>query len=69
MFKYKIDILTELSNHGYNTVMIRKNKLLGKATLQDIRKNKIVGIKSLDVLCNLLDCQIGDIIEHIKDEK
>ena len=69
MFKYKIDILTELSNHGYNTVMIRKNKLLGEATLQDIRKNKIVGIKSLDVLCNLLDCQIGDIIEHIKDEE
>ena len=68
MFKYKIDILTELSNHGYNTTMIRKNKLLGEATLQDIRKNKIVGINSLDKICNLLDCQIGDIIEHVKDE-
>ena len=68
MFKYKIDVLQSLKNKGYNTYQIRAQKLLNEGTLTDIRNDKVVGIKSLDKICNLLDCQIGDIIEHIKDE-
>lgn len=68
MFKYKIDVLQSLKNKGYNTYQIRAQKLLNEGTLTDIRNDKVVGIKSLDKICNLLDCQIGDIIEHVKDE-
>ena len=67
MFKYKIDVLQSLKNKGYNTYQIRAQKLLNEGTLTDIRNDKVVGIKSLDKICNLLDMQIGDIIEHIKD--
>ena len=68
MFKYKIDVLQSLKDKGYNTYLIRSEKLLNESALQSFRTGKIVGIKILDSLCSLLDCQIGDIIEHVKDE-
>lgn len=69
MFKYKIDVLQSLKDRGYSTYQIRVQKLLNERTLTDIRSGKVVGIHTLDKICNLLDCQIGDIIEHIKDEE
>lgn len=69
MFRYKIDVLEALKAKGFNTYRIRTEKLLNESALQSFRTGKIVGIKSLDMLCNLLDCQIGNIIEYIKEEE
>ena len=67
MFIYKMDILQALKEHGYNTNKWRTDKLLGESAIQALRKGKIVGITSLDVICTLLNCQLSDIIEHTND--
>lgn len=67
MFRYKIDILKSLKECGYTTYRIRQEKLLGENVLTYIRKGEIVAIKSLDTICTLLNCDIGDVIEHIKE--
>lgn len=66
MLKYKIDVLQAITDAGYTSYQIRKEKLLGENALQAIRENKMVGIKALDQLCSLLDLQPGDIIEYKK---
>lgn len=33
--------------------------------LDKLRHNKNVQVRSLDMLCSILDCDFGDIIEHI----
>ena len=66
MFKYKINVMEALAAAGYSSYQLRINKILGEASIQNIRDGKIVGIKALDQLCTLLDLQPGDIIEHIK---
>jgi len=63
--QYKVDILTELKRAGYSTYHIRKNKLLGEAVLQNIREQKLISWENINVICRLLDCQPGDIIEYI----
>ena len=68
MLKYKIDVLAALAAAGYNTNYIRKNKLIGEASLQDIRQGKVVGIKYLEKICSLLDLQPGDVIEYQKED-
>lgn len=68
MLKYKIDVMEALKKAGYNTSIIRKEKLLGENSLQNIRENKVIGIIALDKICTLLKCQPGDIIEWIPDE-
>ncbi len=68
MLRYKIDVIEALTASGYTSYRIRKEKLIGEASLQDIRQGKVVGIKALDQLCSLLDLQPGDIIEYRKEE-
>lgn len=66
MLTYKIDVLKNLKNAGYNTTRLRKEKLLGENAIQYIRNGKPVGAKALDKICELLDCQPGDILEYKK---
>lgn len=64
---YKKDILAALKDKGYNTNRLRKEKLLGESTIQQLRENKLVSWTNVDRICKLLDCQIGDILERKED--
>ena len=61
---YKIDVLQELKNKGYSTYKIRKEKLLGEKTIQNLREQKPINWETIEILCKLLECQPGDIIEY-----
>ncbi len=41
---------------------------ISRGQLDRIKQNENITTNTLDVLCNILDCQVGDITEHIKDE-
>lgn len=66
---YKINILESLKRKGYNTTKLRKEKLLAESTIQQLRENKLVSWKNIDRICELLNCQIGDILEYVKERK
>ncbi len=65
--KYKIDILAELKKKGYSSTRIREEKLIGQSYLQQLRHGELVSWKVLDVICSLLECQPGDLIEYVAD--
>ena len=65
--KYKIDIIAALKEAGYNTSRIRKEKIMGEAMLQKIRRGQMVSWAILETICDLLDCQPGDLIEYVKE--
>ena len=65
--KYKVDIIQKLKEAGYNTNRIRNDKIMGEAMLQKIRHGELVSWKTIDTLCSLLDCQVGDLVEYVKD--
>jgi len=57
-----------LKEKGYSTYRIRKEKLMGQGTLTAI-KNGTGGLdaKTIAHLCEVLECQPGDIMEYVKD--
>lgn len=67
--KYKIDVLDALKRKGYNTNRIRNEKLLSQSTLQKLRLGQGLSWENLETLCELLECDIGDIIEFVPREK
>lgn len=69
MIKYKIDILSSLKQKGYSTYKIKQEKIFNQSQLQQIRDNKLLTQEALNKLCSLLDCQPGDILEYVPDEK
>ncbi len=62
--KYKIDVLSELRAKGYSQNRIRNEKLIGQATLTQLRHGELVSWKTIEMICRLLECQPGDILEY-----
>ncbi len=65
--KYKIDIMDALKNCGYTSYKLRKEKIIGERQLQQIRNGEIISNAILNKLCELLNCQPGDILEYVPD--
>lgn len=66
--KYKINVLSALKEKGYSTYKIRKEKLFGEATLQKFRNSELVSWENLNTLCQLLNCQPGNIVGYVPEE-
>lgn len=49
-------------------VSVRKAAGISPVTFTKIKKNEIVSLNVLLKLCKVLDCEIGDVIELVKDE-
>lgn len=67
MIRYKIDIMDALKAKGYTSYKLRHEKIFGEATMTKFRKKEYINFCNLNLLCELLDCQPGDIIEYVKD--
>ena len=61
---YKMDVIAALKEAGFSSYRIRKEKLLGEATLQRIRNGELVSWENIATVCKLLSCQPGDIVEY-----
>ncbi len=66
--RYKTDVMAELKKKGYSSTKIREEKLIGQSYLQQLRHQELVSWKTIDTICALLDCQVGDIVEYVKDD-
>lgn len=67
MLKYKINVLETLKESGYNTTRLRKEQIVGESAIQSLRKGEMVGIKTLEKICDILDMQPGNIIKYVED--
>lgn len=65
--QFKIDVLEALKEKGFTTYTLRKNNLLSQSTIQKLREGKGLAWENIERLCELLDCQPGDLIEFEKD--
>ena len=61
---YSCDILEMLKAKGYTSYRMRKEKLISQGALQKIREGKMLSWHELDQICNLLQCQPGDLVRH-----
>jgi len=60
-------LLVRMKAAGITTYKIRKDNLMGQATLQTIKKGGDIDTRTINKLCALLNCQPGDILEYVKD--
>ena len=65
--RYKMDVLAALKAAGYSSTRIRNEKLIGQATLQQLRHGEIVSWATINTICRLLQCQPGDIVEYVEE--
>ncbi len=66
--EYKIDVLKALKEAGYSSSKLRKDKIIGEATIQRLRHKQSVSFEVLSKICDLLNCNIEDILIYVKDD-
>lgn len=70
MLKYKFDILPALKKAGYTSYTIKVNNTFSQSTLTKFRNNDTtINLTNIDIVCKLLNCQPGDILEYVPDQK
>ena len=65
---YKMDILAALKTHGYITIRLRKEKLLAEGVIQSLREGKAISLQNVAKICELLECEPGDILVMVDEE-
>lgn len=68
MLIYKIDVMETLKENGWNATRLYKERPISQAAVQKIRKGEMIGIKTLEKLCDMLDMQPGNIIKNVEAE-
>ena len=63
MFSYKIDVLKALSERGYTSTRMRKEKIMSEATMQNLRKGKGITTDTINTICIILRCQPSVLLE------
>ena len=61
---YTIDVLEALSKAGYTSYRLRKDKIMGERTIQQLRTGQSVSWATIALICKLLNCQPGDILGY-----
>lgn len=64
-----IDISRKLSEAGWTTYRLRKEKKIGNATMQRIKNNQSISTDTIGIICELCNCQPGDLMMYIKEGK
>ncbi len=69
IFRYRVDVLDALRKAGYNSTRIRHEGLINQTALQKLRRGKMISWAQLGRVCNLLDCELSDLIERVPGEQ
>ena len=64
MIVYKIDVMNAVKNAGYSSYRLRKEKIMGESMMQHIRQGELMSWEALSKVCEMLNCQPGDILEY-----
>ena len=66
MISYK-PLLIILVKKDLNLTQLKDGIKVSSSTIAKIKKNEYISTRVIDDICNFLNCEIEDVIEHIKN--
>jgi putative transcriptional regulator len=58
-----------LKSRGYSSTYWLRQNGLHPATVNKLKRNERVNTDTINLLCRLLDCQPGDIMEYVEEKE
>ena len=62
--RYKANILDLLTKAGYNTYVLRRDKILGQSTIKALRYNKSISLDTAIKIAKLLGATVDELFEE-----
>lgn len=63
------DILGKLTDAGYTTYKLQKEKIIPNSTMTRLRQNLPISTETLDIICTLCECQPGELLAWVPDKR
>lgn len=60
-------LLNLLKERGITSYTLKRDNIIGQATFKKIKEGGDIDTRTIAKLCQLLDCQPGDILEYAPD--
>jgi len=57
-----------MKNKGVTQYALIKKYNISPAQITRLKRNESVSTHTIEVFCKILDCQVSDIMEYIKDD-
>ena len=57
-----------MKEKGISQYALIKNYHISPAQITRLKRNESVSTHTIEMFCKILDCNVGDIVEYIKDE-
>ena len=57
-----------MKRKGLSTYALIKNYSFSRGTLDSLKQNRNISTATLNDLCNILQCDVEDVLRHIPDE-
>jgi len=67
MISYK-NLWETMKNKGVTQYALIKKYNISPAQITRLKRNESVSTHTIEVFCKILDCQVSDIMEYIKDD-
>ena len=67
MLKYKFEPLEALKEKGLSSYQLRRGGMLSEGCIQSLRDLRPISWSNIEKLCQLLECQPGDLLEYVPD--
>ncbi|MFV0401237.1 MAG: helix-turn-helix domain-containing protein [Oscillospiraceae bacterium] len=57
-----------MKEKGITTYTLRRKWNISGGTIDRLRKNQHISTYTIDILCNLIDCDVEDVMKQIRDK-
>ena len=65
---FYVPLWDTLKRKGISTYALIKDYSFSKGTLDALKHNRNISMRTLNDICNILSCKVEDVIVHIPDE-
>lgn len=62
-------LLTLMKEKGVTSYTVKKDNIIGQASYKKIKEGGDIDTRTISKLCKYFDCQPGDILEYVPEEK
>ena len=62
-------LLRMMANQGITSYTLKRDNIIGQATLKKIKEGGDIDTRTIAKLCKLLNCQPGDILEYTPEDE
>lgn len=57
-----------MKRKGITTYTLIKKHFFSKGTLDSLKHNRNISTATLNDICNILECEVSDVLKHIPDK-